>query len=67
MQLVFSNTCYIFDTGMKAGVGMLDFFDSFPVTKSSWLSLSMVEKWWSLGDVQNQTGVWVQGIKLAGE
>jgi len=56
----------VFDAEKNLGVGGLDFFDVAFTAKSRGLSLSMVEKWWCLGDVRNRTGIWVQGIKLAG-
>jgi guanine deaminase len=62
--LTFHAAVRLVDAQTKLGVGMLDFFDLVPGTNSPKLSLDMVEKWWSLGDVKNRAGVWVQGIKL---
>jgi guanine deaminase len=57
---------WVFDAETNLGVGALDFFDAVLSGKSPGLSPEIVEKWWSLGDVRNRAGVWVQGIKLTG-
>lgn len=59
------------------GIGALDYFDletskteSQVQTKSSPpstpLNLDEIEKWWSIGDVRNRLGMWIQGRRVFG-
>ncbi|KAF8585086.1 Metallo-dependent hydrolase [Ramaria rubella] len=47
----------LYDEGQRQGVGNIDFFDTPP----GFVTESVVEKWWSLGDGQNRSAVYIQG------
>ncbi|KAI0755024.1 Metallo-dependent hydrolase [Daedaleopsis nitida] len=48
----------LFDLKTGVGIGAIDYFDD---PRSGELTLDAVEKWWCLGNVNNRTGMWVQG------